>query len=74
MSLICLNLSRSSSATASGDPVRTARATSALASRSHVAALSSPVLASARASLSSCGCRIDRCSSVASGSAMISVR
>ncbi len=69
MSLIRLKRSRSSSATASGVEVRTARATSAVASRSQAAAFSSPVLASARASLTSSACRNERCSRVPSGNA-----
>src|ERR1700685_4152028 len=62
----------SSSATATDDFVRTARATSAIDSRSQVAAFSKPVLESARASLSSRACRKDRCSKVTKGNAMTS--
>ena len=49
------------SAIASGVLVRTARVTSVVASRSHVAALSRPVFESARESLSNWTCRSDRC-------------
>ena len=45
-----LNRSTSTIATASGDLVRTARATSAVASRSQVAAFSRPVFGIGRAS------------------------
>ena len=69
MSLITLNRSMSSTAIASGVPVRTARATSTVASRSQVAALSRPVFESARESLSNWTCRSDRCSKVTTGSA-----
>ena len=64
-----LNRSMSSSATASADLVRTARLTSAAASCSQVAAFSSPVLESARASMRSWACRSERWSSVITGSA-----
>ena len=69
MSLTDLNQSRSSTATASGAPARTARATAPAASRSQVRALSSPVLESVRESLTSWACRRARSGSVANGNA-----
>ena len=66
---MALNRSMSSNAIASDVLVRTARTTSAVASRSQVAAFSSPVLESARASCRSRACRTDRCSSVMKGNA-----
>jgi hypothetical protein len=69
VSLITLNRSMSSTAIASGVPVRTALTTSTVASRSHVAALSRPVFESALESLSSWTCRRDRWSKVTTGSA-----
>jgi hypothetical protein len=49
--------------------VRAARATSAVAPFSQVAAFSRPVLESARASCSRRACRTDRCSRVIKGNA-----
>ena len=59
----------STSASASGVRVRTARATSAAASRSQVPALSNPVLESMRDAFTSWLCRRERCSSVTNGRA-----
>src|SRR5260370_51357 len=54
-------------------PAGTARAASAVVPRSQAAAFISPVLESVLASLTSCACKADRCSKVASGRAIRAV-
>ena len=69
LSLTRLKWSTSISSRASGALARTARATSASASRCHAVAFSSPVFGSVRAAAASCWCIRLRCSKMTGGSA-----